>query len=111
MNGLHVVLGATGGAGSAVVRELAARGRRVRAASRSGRGEALAGVEHIRADASDSVSLRDVCRGAAVVYHCANVPYQEWGARLLPIAQAVVSTSAEVGAKLVVWTTSTCTVA
>lgn len=102
MNGLHVVLGATGGAGSAVVRELAGQGRRVRAVSHRTRVEALPGVESATADATDPASLRDVCRGAAVVYHCVNVPYQEWSKRLLPIAQSVVSAAAAAGAKLVV---------
>jgi nucleoside-diphosphate-sugar epimerase len=59
-------------------------------------------VEYATADATDPASLRDVCRGAAVVYHCVNVPYQEWNTRLLPIAQAVISAAAAVGATLVV---------
>lgn len=102
MNGLHVVLGATGGAGSAVVRELAGQGRRVRAVSHRKRAEAFPGVEYATADATDPASLRDVCRGAAVVYHCVNVPYQEWSTRLLPIAQAIISAASAAGAKLVV---------
>lgn len=101
MDGVHVVLGASGGAGSAVVRELAARGKRVRAVSRSGRGEPAPGVEHVKADVSAPAGL-DVCRGAAVVYHCINVPYQEWQARLLPLADAIIAASAAAGAKLVV---------
>jgi nucleoside-diphosphate-sugar epimerase len=102
MAGLHVVLGATGGAGSAVVRELASRGNRVRAVSRRGRGEALAGVEHVIGDALDPTSLESVCRGGTVVYHCANVPYQEWNAKLLPMARTAIAASAAAGAKLVV---------
>lgn len=102
MDAVHVVLGATGGAGSAVVRELAARGRRVRAVSRSGRGVPLAGVEPVRADAFDAADLRQACRGAAVIYHCANLPYTEWATRLLPMADAIVAASADAGAKLVV---------
>ncbi len=90
MNGLHVVLGATGGAGSAVVRELAGQGRRVRAVSHRKRADALPGVDYATADATDPAGLRDVCRGAAVVYHCVNVPYQEWSTRLLPIAPPFV---------------------
>lgn len=96
------MLGATGGAGSAVVAELAARGRRVRAVSRSGRGTPLTGVEHVGADASDPSRLRDACRDAAVVYHCVNIPYPEWTRRLLPIADVVIAASAEAGARLVV---------
>lgn len=101
MEVLHVVLGATGGAGSAVVRELVSRGRRVRAVSRSGRGEALPGVERVTADVSDAASLRTACAGATIVYHCANIPYPEWSVRLLPIARNVVAACADAGATMV----------
>src|SRR6266508_476710 len=47
---LHVVLGASGGTGGAVVRELARRGHRVRAVSRRGNADAPAGVERLAAD-------------------------------------------------------------
>ena len=99
---MHVVLGASGGAGSAVVRELSARGARVRAVSRSGRGGPLPGVEYVRGDAADSESLKAICRDAAVLYHCVNVPYPEWTRRLLPIAEAVIGATAAAGARLVV---------
>lgn len=102
MDALHVVLGSTGGAGSAVVRELASRGHRVRAVSRSGRGEPLPGVDYVGADATDRTGLRRVCQNAAVVYHCVNVPYPLWAAQLLPIAHAIVDAAAAAGAKLVV---------
>lgn len=101
MEAVNVVLDASGGAGSAVVRELASRGRRVRAVSRSGRGAPLSGVERVRADVFDAAGLREVCRGAAVIYHCANLPYTKWATRLLPMADAIVSASADAGAKLV----------
>lgn len=99
---LHVVLGASGGAGRAVVRELTSRGQEVRAVSRSGRGDSLSGVSLVKADASNPPELRDVCRGAAVVYHCVNVPYQMWATHLLPIADAIIEAAGSAGAPLVV---------
>ncbi len=48
--GYHVVLGATGGAGRALVAELARQGRRVRAVSRRAREPWPKGVEAIMAD-------------------------------------------------------------
>ncbi len=102
MQGLQVVLGATGGAGSAVVTELVARHAHVRAVSRSTRGAAVPGVERVQADVTDRSNLRDACQGAVVVYHCVNVPYQLWAVRLRPIAEAVVAASSEAGARLVV---------
>jgi nucleoside-diphosphate-sugar epimerase len=97
-----VVLGASGGAGSAVAAELASRGMAVRAVSRAGAGPARAGVTPVRADAGDPAALKDVCRGAGVVYHCVNVPYQLWAQRLVPIAEAIIAATASAGAKLVV---------
>ncbi len=102
MSGLHVVLGASGGAGSAVVGGLSARGTRVRAVSRSGRGAPLPGVEYVRGDAADGEILKSICRDAAIIYHCVNVPYPEWGRKLLPIAEAVVGAASVAGARLVV---------
>lgn len=99
---MHVVLGASGGAGGAVAAALSAEGLRVRAVSRTGRGESLAGVEYLRGDARDSEALRALCRDAAAVYHCVNVPYTRWEQELLPIAEAVVGAAGATGARLVV---------
>lgn len=74
----------------------------MRAVSRSGQGESLPGVEHLRGDATDSESLKTLCRDATVIYHCVNVPYTQWLTHLLPIAQAVVAAAGTVGARLVV---------
>jgi nucleoside-diphosphate-sugar epimerase len=101
-NGLQVVLGASGSAGGAVVTELAARGARVLAVSRSGRGVPVSGVEYRRGDATDTAAMRDVCRQATVVYHCVNVPYPEWPQKLLPIAEAATEAAGAAEAKLVV---------
>jgi nucleoside-diphosphate-sugar epimerase len=71
----HVVLGAAGGTGSAVVRELAARGLRVRAVTRRGAADAPDGVEQLAADVGTAEGARQASEGAAVVYHCAQPPY------------------------------------
>ena len=83
--GLHVVVGATGGTGRVIVRELQATGRRVRAVNRSGRLAAGPGVEVVAADATDATRMRQVCDGAAVVYdgaavvyNCVNPPFLRW---------------------------------
>jgi nucleoside-diphosphate-sugar epimerase len=99
---LHVVLGATGGAGRAVTRELASRGRRVRAVSRTGRGDSFPGIEHVSANAMNAAAMREACREASVVYHCVNVPYPLWASQLLPIAEAIIEAAATAGAKLIV---------
>ena len=75
---VHVVVGASGGTGSALVRELAGRGRRVRAVNRSGRLAAPNGVEVVAGDATDPVRMRQVCRDAGVVYNAVNVTFTQW---------------------------------
>ncbi len=102
MEEVHAVLGATGSAGRAVVHELASRNKRVRAVSRTGHGDPLPGTEHIRTDVTNIAALREACRGASVVYHCVNVPYQLWAAQLLPIAEAIIDAAAAAGARLIV---------
>jgi nucleoside-diphosphate-sugar epimerase len=98
---LHVVLGATGGSGGAVVRELASRGERVRAVSRKPAADLPEGVEQLAADAADPAQTRTACQGATVVYHCAQPPYQRWAAQFPPLTQSIADAAAGVGARLV----------
>lgn len=98
--GLHVVLGAGGGSGSAVVRELTEQGAHVRAVTRAA-ATLPEGVHHVRADVSTAEGARHATEGAAVVYHCVNVPYQQWYDKLLPIAANVLDGAAAAGARLV----------
>ena len=97
----NVVLGAAGGTGSAVVRELAARGLPVRAVTRRGASEAPAGVERLAADVGTADGARRACEGAAVVYHCAQPPYTKWPELFPPMTQAVIDGATAGGAKLV----------
>ena len=104
MNGadqLHAVLGATGGAGGALVRELAGRGYRVRAVSRKPAADLPEGVEQLAADAADPAQTRTACQGAAVVYHCVQPPYERWAAEFPPLTQSIADAAATAGARLV----------
>jgi nucleoside-diphosphate-sugar epimerase len=103
MNGadqLHVVIGATGGAGGALVRELAGGGRRVRAVSRKPTADPPEGVEQVAADAADPVQTRTACAGATVVYHCVQPPYQRWAAEFPTLTQSIADAAAAAGARL-----------
>ncbi|QIN77315.1 NAD-dependent epimerase/dehydratase family protein [Rubrobacter marinus] len=97
--GLHVVLGASGGTGSAIVSELVGRGRRVRAVSRGG--GAPDGAEGFRADVSTPEGARAASAGAAVVYHAAQPAYTRWREEFPPMTDAVIEGAARAGAKLV----------
>ena len=98
---LHVVFGASGGAGNAVVRELAARGKRVRAVNRTGHADVPAGAEIVKGDALDPASIRATCVGAGTIYHCVNVPYPEWHAKLTPLMNNLIEGAANANAKLI----------
>jgi nucleoside-diphosphate-sugar epimerase len=95
----HVVFGATGGIGGAVVAELVRRGRRVRAVSR--RGEAPEGAEGVAADAADPAEAAEASTGAGVVYHCVNPGYTRWPELLPPISRSILGAAESSGAKLV----------
>lgn len=100
-NGLHVVFGASGGLGNAVVRELAALGKRVRGVTRSGTADVPLGVEMVPGNAADPAATASVCTGATVVYNCVNAPYTNWPAEFPPIMHGIIEGAAAAGAKLV----------
>jgi nucleoside-diphosphate-sugar epimerase len=98
---LHVVLGASGGAGGALVQELAGRGHRVRAVSRKPAADLPEGVEQWAADAADPAQTRTACQGATVVYHCAQPPYERWAQEFPPLTQNIAEAAASAGGRLV----------
>ncbi|MFX0116422.1 MAG: SDR family oxidoreductase, partial [Candidatus Hodarchaeota archaeon] len=98
---LHVVLGASGALGSAVVRELAKRGKSLRGVNRNGRSTLPEGIEHVKADITDLNSARKACNGATVIYHCVAPPYNKWTELHPPIMENIIETAANVGAKVV----------
>ncbi|WP_370947035.1 NAD-dependent epimerase/dehydratase family protein [Amycolatopsis sp. cg5] len=95
---MHVVVGATGGAGAAVVEELVARGEKVLAVSRGG--GAVAGAEGVAADASDQARMREVCAGASVVYNCVNPPFGQWMRVFPEVVRALSAAAGAAGAVL-----------
>ena len=100
-NDLHVVLGASGGIGSALVEELVERGHRVRAVSRSGDTTGIEGVEGVNADVSTTEGVKVAVAGAAVVYHAAQPDYTKWPEEFPPMTDVVISGAENAGAKLV----------
>jgi len=75
---VHVVVGASGASGRALVQELVSRGRRDRAVNRSGDAAVPEGVERHAADATDPAQMREACRGAGVVYNAVNPRFDRW---------------------------------
>ena len=104
---LHVVLGAGGGTGGAIVRELVGQGRRVRAVTRGGNAAASYGTippasfEDVAADVTEREQLRRALEGAAVVFHCAQPAYTRWAQEFPAMTRGILAATAEAGAKLV----------
>src|SRR5215207_7678095 len=98
----HVVFG-TGAIGRAIAMELASRGESVRMVNRSGKmDEVPAGVEVVASDLYDQTNVRDVTRGAKVVYHSAQPNYSEWTEKFPPLQKSIIEGLSGSGAKLVV---------
>ncbi len=95
----HVVFGATGAIGGAVVAELLRRGHAVRAVSRGG--HAPDGVQGAAADAADPTQAAAAAAGAAVIYHCASPPYTKWPELFPALTRSILSAAESSGAKLV----------
>jgi uncharacterized protein YbjT (DUF2867 family) len=95
----HVVYGATGGIGGALLAELLRRGKTVRAVSRSG--AAPVGAEGAAADAANAAEAAAAASGAGVVYHCVNPGYTHWPELLPPVSRSILAAAESSGAKLV----------
>jgi nucleoside-diphosphate-sugar epimerase len=98
---VHVVVGASGGTGGALVRELVRRGRRVRAVNRTGSARVPDGVEVVAGDATDPARMREVCRGAGVVYNAVNPPFTAWREAFPAAVDGVLAGAQAAGARMV----------
>ena len=99
---LHVVLG-TGAIGRAIAEELIRCEKTVRMVNRSGAMvEAPAGVEIIASDLYEQAKVREVTRGAKVVYQCSQPGYSEWPEKFPPLQQSIIDGLTGSNAKLVI---------
>ncbi|MCG8349189.1 MAG: NAD-dependent epimerase/dehydratase family protein, partial [Chloroflexales bacterium] len=101
---LHVIFG-TGPVGTTLADELLARGRRVRLVNRSGKGQVAPDAELVKGDALLPQAVHDLTRGAAVVYHAANVAYQNQVEVMPKMQQSILEGVAASKTKLVVMDT------
>jgi nucleoside-diphosphate-sugar epimerase len=97
----HVVLG-TCAIGRAVAEELLTRGESVRLVNRSGQmAEAPVGAEVVKSDLYDPAGVREVTRGATVVYQAAQPRYAEWTKKFPALQESILEGLIGNGAKLV----------
>jgi nucleoside-diphosphate-sugar epimerase len=100
-NKLHVVLG-TGAIGRAIMDELVKRGESVRMVNRSGRMDEIpAGVEVVASDLYDETKVKEVTRGAKVVYQCSQPNYFEWAEKFPPLQKSIIDALTGSDVKLV----------
>jgi nucleoside-diphosphate-sugar epimerase len=95
-----VVIG-TGPLGLAVMRELLAKGKKVRVVNRSGKADVPANVEVVGADIVDPKIAREACRSAGSIYLCAKPPYTEWADKFPPIMDGAIEAAAATKARLI----------
>ena len=101
MTANHVVFG-TGAIGRAVAEELVRRGESVHMVNRSGRmDEVPAGVDIIASDLYDPANIREVTRGAKVVYQSAQPAYHQWAEKFPSLQKSIVEGLTGSNAKLV----------
>ena len=86
----HVVLG-TGAIGRAIAEELVKRGESVRMVNRSGKMEEIpAGVEVVASDLYDQAQVKELTRGAKVVYQVAQPSYHEWVEKFPTLQKSII---------------------
>jgi nucleoside-diphosphate-sugar epimerase len=99
-----LILGATGGIGGEVARQLRDGGWRVRAMQRGGARpvEQRDGMTWIRGDAMIADDVRVAAEGCSVIVHAVNPPgYRRWSELVLPMLDNTIAAARAVGATIV----------
>lgn len=100
-----LVLGASGGIGGEVARQLLREGWQVRALSRRAASEAQRSpdIAWIQGDAQDAAAVRAAAAGCAVIVHAVNPPgYRDWDKFVLPMVRNTMAAADAAGALVVV---------
>lgn len=86
------VLGANGRLAHSAAVAFLAHGHEVIAITRGGRAEGLSGkVEFRAADAESAAELIAATAGAELIFNGLNLPYDQWAAKAMPMARAVIA--------------------
>jgi nucleoside-diphosphate-sugar epimerase len=99
-----LVLGATGGIGGELARQLKDRGWDVRALQRRGelKVEKRNGITWFRGDALNAQDVMTAAQGCSVIVHAVNPPgYRRWSELVLPMVDNSIAAATTLGATLV----------
>lgn len=99
-----LVLGATGGIGGELARQLRDAGWQVRALQRTipAAGETRDGIHWLRGDAMCREDVLQAARGCAVIVHAVNPPgYRRWSELVLPMIDNTIAAACAEGATIV----------
>jgi len=97
-----LVLGASGGIGGELAKQLRERGWSVRGMSRGARPGRREGIEWIAGDALDRSAVTTAARGCAVIAHAVNPPgYRRWTELVLPMLDNTLAAAGAAGATVV----------
>lgn len=98
-----LVLGATGGIGGEVARQMRAAGWRVRAMKRGVEPSVdAAGIEWVPGDALNAADVLAAAQGCAVIVHAVNPPgYRRWAEWVLPMVDNTIAAARALGATVV----------
>lgn len=104
-----IVIGATGGTGAAITEELVKRGVCTIAFGRSRQRleqftKKLGNPKHLTLAFGDAMNPDDIVAqagGADVLFHCANVPYNEMVNKLIPLGESVMEAAEQLAIKVV----------
>jgi nucleoside-diphosphate-sugar epimerase len=103
-NGTALVVGASGGVGGEVARQLARAGWRVRGLKRGLAAESVDadGIAWIAGDAMERADVMRAAQGCAVIVHAVNPPgYRAWDRLVLPMLDNTIAAAAANGALVV----------
>jgi nucleoside-diphosphate-sugar epimerase len=99
-----LVLGATGGVGGEIARQMRDAGWDVRGMKRGvqAEGERKDGITWVGGDAMSRADVRAAAQGASVIVHAVNPPgYRKWAQLVLPMVSNTIAAAAAVGATVV----------
>ncbi len=97
-----LVLGATGGIGGEVARQLRDAGWTVRGLRRTASATGDAGIEWMTGDAMNRDDVMRAAEGCTVIVHAVNPPgYRRWAELVLPMLDNTIAAAQAVGARIV----------